>query len=178
METNFKTNLLELANRIRTNADYNTSQDYQKSSSLVTSDIMVKIHATKLIFPSDETFGLKDALTSSIMMCMISANIVDNLKSEEVKVDVLDVITETGKTIYALLKEETRQTIISKGFENYQMLINAAATQEQIKNFLNAIYKLTTSYIIASGMDANQDMQKKVLSAYSQQFDQLKQTLE
>ena len=167
-----------MANRIRTDAGYKINNDYQKSSSLVASDIMVKIHADKLIFPSAESLGLKDAITSSIMMCLICSNITDNLDSEGVKVDVLDVVTETGQTIYALLAEDTMQTIINKGFENYKMLISAVDTQEPIKKFLDAMYKLTTSYIISSGMNANQEMQEKVMYVYSQQFDQLKQTLD
>ena len=178
METNFKTNLLEMANRMRTDAGYKINNDYQKASSLVASDIMVKIHADKLIFPSAESLGVKDAITSSIMMCLVCSNIADNLDNEGAKVDVLESITETGKIIYALLAEDTRQTIVSKGFENYQTLLNAVNTQEQIKKFMDAMYKLTTSYIISSGMNANQEMQEKVMSVYGQQFDQLKQTVD
>lgn len=167
-----------MANSIRTDAGYKTNNNYQKSSSLVASDIMVKIHADKFIFPSADSLALKDAITSSIMMCLICSNIAHTLDSEGVKVDVLEIVNETGKTIYALLAEDTMQTIVTKGFENYQVLKNASNTQEQIKKFLEAMYKLTTSYIIASGMNANQEMQEKVMSVYSQKFDQLKQTIE
>ncbi len=178
METNFKTNLLKMANRIRTDAGYKINDDYQKSSSLVASDIMVKIHADKLIFPSAESLGLKDAITSSIMMCLICSNIADNLDSEGIKVDVLEIVPEAGKTIYALLAEDTMKTIVSKGFENYQMLTNAVNMQEEIKKFIDAMYKLTTSYIISSGMNVNQEMQEKLMYVYSQQFDQLKTKLD
>ena len=178
VETDFKTNLLKMANRIRTDAGYKTNDDYQKSSSLVASDIMVKIHADKLIFPSDESLGLIDAITSSIMMCLICSNIADNLNSEGIKVNVLEIVPEVGKTTYALLAEDTRKTIISKGFENYQMLANAVYTQEQIKKFIDAMYKVTTSYIIASGMNVNQEMQEKLIYVYSQQFDELKTKLD
>lgn len=177
METNFKTNLLKLANRIRTDAGYETNNDYQKSSSLVASDIMVKIHADKLIFPSADSLGLKDAITSSIMMCMICSNITENLNNEGIKVDVLEIVNETGKTIYALLAEDTAQTIITKGFENYQVLLNAVNTQEQIKKFIESMYKITTSYIVSFNMNTDQEVQDKVMYVYGQQFDQLKQTL-
>lgn len=167
-----------MANSIRTAAGYETSQDYQKSSSLVAADVMEKIHANKAIMPTDEAFGLKDAVTSAIMLCMIAAHLTETLENEGVKVDLFEIIAESGKTIYARINEETRQTLLGKGFENYQVLMNAVATQEQIKNFRDAMYKLTTSYIVSSGTNTEQDILEKMMFVYCQQFDQLRQTLE
>lgn len=166
-----------MANRIRTDAGYEVNNDYHKSSSLVASDIMVKIHAAKLIFPSAESLGVNDAITSSIMMCLICSSIADNLDNEGVKVDVAEIVNETGKTIYALLAEDTAQTIVNKGFENYLVLVNAVTTQEQIKKFIETMSKITTSYIVSSNMNSDQEVQEKVMYVYGQQFDQLKQTL-
>jgi hypothetical protein len=177
-EVSFKDKILEISHKCHIEEGYEPNSDLQTASIMTVVEIMGKLHAEKAIVPIEGGMKTNQATISSTMMCVVSNNICNLLRNEGADLNLLEVIVGAGKAVYQLLEDQLIEAIIKKGFENYQSIINAMDSMENIDKFTRDMGKTTYMYVMSSGEFPNSELQEKTILIYSKLFDGLEKTFE
>lgn len=158
----FKQNLGTLANEIRREMDLPEVGGTKDALVWVLLNIMTSIHGRLSIFALKNELSTKDAVCSVTYMCLVAQQLV-RFSEEESDTLMIEVVGDAGLSIFQLLSTDARKAIAQKGHEQYVHLLNDAAKNENVKQYIEKLSKVVFFYVMSvdknrlvrNGMNSN-----------------------
>jgi len=142
----FRQGILDIANRINKDNELPVTSDFEDAAATVLVHIISSIHTKMGVLPVEGQIKETDAVASVIFLHLVGTKITSFLNAENAETSLSNITISASKVVFQLLDSISRVTLIMKGVEEHNKIIESSNTMENVENYTDNIGLLTYAY--------------------------------
>ena len=142
----FRQGIMDIANRINKDNEFPVTSDFEDAAATVLVHIISSIHTKMGVLPVEGQIKETDAVASVIFLHLVGTKITSFLNAENAETSLSNITISASKVVFQLLDSISRVTLIMKGVEEHNKIIESSNTMENVENYTDNIGLLTYAY--------------------------------
>ena len=142
----FRQGIMDIANRINKDNEFPVTSDFEDAAATVLVHIISSIHTKMGVLPVEGQIKETDAVASVIFLHLVGTKITSFLNAENAETSLSNITISASKVVFQLLDSKSRVTLIMKGVEEHNKIIESSNTMENVENYTDNIGLLTYAY--------------------------------
>ena len=142
---------MDLANKLQRQKNTAPVHDVMESAALILATITGHAFEGTDHIPHPDHSTIEKSMVGACFMAACSAPIAYTLQEQDSPIDVRELMTEAGSTLFQDYSDDDRRIIVDEGTGLFQEIIQAARSNEKLEEWMTSVHTVTNKYINSIG---------------------------